>query len=838
MKINGKEVDVASLFEDQRIYLPKESVIKGINTVEIVFVNEYRNTGTGLHRFVDPADKGEYLYTQFEPFHAHRAIPCFDQPDIKGTMILSTVVPTDHVSLSNMHETSEFTNEESKDESRHFMKQYEFEHLIDELGSYKITKFGKTPKISSYLYAIIAGPYDIVEKYAEIPGKTEPIRMRFMARKSICKSTSVAYEDMYDAVVTGIKWYSEFYGRNFPWSKYDQIFCPEFKYGAMENVGAVTFSENYIPTDSFTEIHLTRLQNTTLHELCHQWFGNLCTMTWWNDLWLNEAFATYMAFLCTDESEHLRKKTPGLWISLNARKTAANNSDTLSTTHPIIKEAENTNSADDMVNAITYGKGSSFIKQLIHMIGREAMSESCKIYFKKHEWGNTVLSDFLSALEEGCKSANVELEVDLKQYCTEFLTTKGVNILSAQIEEAKGGIKITINQQQGRNSNSLLIQKVNFTLYDKNMTPEEHTIILDKSGTQTIEILGRTVDDTFILLNSSDEGYCQIRMNDNIIKILKEGGLSKIKESINRTLIWRSLISMVKDLKIKSTEFIEIAIANIFQETDIILLNTFLPTFKSFISLYIPNDKYNELCDQMFEKAYETLSALPSDQKDLAGVFKSNILYFIESQDNLEKALDWLENNCIILKDGTKNEDLSLKKTEINFIIKKIYQSSKFDTEFKDKLFEKHVGTEQSDRNVRLKISCQTAIPDRENKAKAWDIITNPKDNNLSIYDYNAYLSGFYCRSQIMLGSEYIEKYVEELPKFARTGEKDHMSTFSAGACPPSYLTTKELLDGMAKVVEELANEDKDKYESFLRIVQTQIESKRSQISIRDYAMS
>lgn len=347
----------------------------GTNKVEISFVNLYRNTGTGLHKFLDPADQGEYLYTQFEPFHAHRAIPCFDQPDIKGSMTLATVVPKEHISLSNSHEESEHTNDEDPEYCRTFIEENNFQDLLEELGPHKVTKFSTTPKISSYLFAIIAGPYDVVEKYGECPGKTEPIRMRFMCRKSIAKYIHQAYDDMHEAVVTGIKWYSEFFGVDFPWSKYDQIFCPEFKYGAMENVGAVTFSENYIPSGKLTVTHLTRLQNTTLHELCHQWFGNLCTMEWWNDLWLNEAFATYMAYLCTAENENLFNKTPGMWITLNTRKTMANNADTLSTTHPIKKDAETTDSADDMVNAITYGKGSAFIKQLIHMIGKEAMSK-------------------------------------------------------------------------------------------------------------------------------------------------------------------------------------------------------------------------------------------------------------------------------------------------------------------------------------------------------------------------------------------------------------------------------------------------------------------------------
>ena len=355
-----------------------------------------------------------------------------------------------------------------------------FDSLIVDKDNYTVTQFKTTQKISSYLFAIIAGPYDIVEKEGLIPGKDEPIRMRFMWRQSINEYIQQAYDDMHEAVVTGIKWYSEFFGTSFPWDKYDQIFCPEFKYGAMENVGAVTFSEAYIPTGKLTETHLTRLQNTCLHELCHQWFGNLWTMKWWDDLWLNEAFATYMAYLCITENEKLFNKTPGIWITLNSRKVMASNSDSLSTTHPIKKEALTTDSADDMVNSITYGKGSSFIKQCIHMISKEAMSKAWQIYFSTFDWKNSVLDDFINALVQGCQEANPTLDNDVRNYWIDFLTTKGINNLSSKVEQHGDDVQVTLTQRKGIYSDSLNMQKIDIQLYDNEMNFEQHSIILEK----------------------------------------------------------------------------------------------------------------------------------------------------------------------------------------------------------------------------------------------------------------------------------------------------------------------------------------------------------------------
>ena len=202
------------------------------------FTNEYRNTGTGLHKFEDPADGGEYLYTQFEPFHAHRAFACFDQPDVKATMAMATIVPADHISLSNSHEEFDYLSSSDAENAKQAVSEFGLGSYISDMGDYRVTKFSATKKISPYLFAIIAGPYDVVEKQGEIPEKSEPIRMRFLCRKSLAKSISRVYDDMHEAVVTGIHWYTKFFGKAFPWSKYDQIFCPEFKYGAMENVGA------------------------------------------------------------------------------------------------------------------------------------------------------------------------------------------------------------------------------------------------------------------------------------------------------------------------------------------------------------------------------------------------------------------------------------------------------------------------------------------------------------------------------------------------------------------------------------------------------------------------
>ena len=169
--ISQQVVDISKYFNNQRITLLKEYLIEGHNKVEVTFLNQYRNTGTGLHKFTDPVDQGEYLYTQFEPFHAHRAFPCFDQPDIKAKMRLSIIAPSDHVALSNGIEEFVITSEEDQVFIDDYITDNHFESLIKDKWDYTVTQFNTTPKISSYLFAVIAGPYDVVEKQGVIPGK-------------------------------------------------------------------------------------------------------------------------------------------------------------------------------------------------------------------------------------------------------------------------------------------------------------------------------------------------------------------------------------------------------------------------------------------------------------------------------------------------------------------------------------------------------------------------------------------------------------------------------------------------------------------------------------------
>lgn len=399
VQINGEALSPAEVFDGARVTFP---VRAGQNTLTIEAQARYSTSGEGLHRFADPADGKVYLYTQYEPTDARRVFANFDQPDLKAEFTFSVTAPAHFQVLSNRDELS-----------------------TDPAAGAVTHTFAPTLRQSSYITCITAGPYEGATDSWSDPNTGEVVRLGAWTRASLVDHLDA--DDIFGVTKAGLDFFSAEFDYPYPWGKYDQIFVPEYNLGAMENPGLVTFTDSLIFRDKVTEAQYESRANVILHEMAHMWFGDLVTMKWWDDLWLKESFADYMGGLALAEATRFADG----WVTFALRRKAwAYTQDLYPTTHPIVADIPDVEAAKLNFDGITYAKGASVLKQLVAFVGREAFFAGSRLYFRRFEYGNTELADFLECLAEAAPDR------DIATWAGAWLGTSGVSELSLQLTTA------------------------------------------------------------------------------------------------------------------------------------------------------------------------------------------------------------------------------------------------------------------------------------------------------------------------------------------------------------------------------------------------------------------
>lgn len=545
----GKRVIAASLngvafevkdYDGQTIHLP---ALAAENELILEIEANYSNTGEGLHRFVDPADNEVYLYTQFETGDARQMYACFDQPDQKATFTISAITPKHWEVISN----------------------YEIDSVTDVGSDSKKVQFKESQIISTYVTAIVAGPYQHVhDEY--VGEKTIPLGI--YARKSFFHHVDA--DNIFKVTKQGFAYFEKTFGLAYPFGKYDQLAVAEYNWGAMENVGCVTFHEDVLIFRSkVTESkHLGRA-STILHEMAHMWFGDLVTMKWWEDLWLNESFAEWASYMATSEATQYKTA----WTEFNAlRKNWAYRQDQLSTTHPIATEMKDLEDVKTNFDGISYAKGASVLQQLVEHVGRENFIKGLRIYFTKHAFKNTTLNDLMVELEATSGR-------DLKPWAATWLQTAGVNTLRPEIEIESGVYKKLAIKQEAPTmpvgSKELRPHRLRVALFDiaGDSLVKRKSVALDVAGalTDVTELQGEKEAD-LVLINDGDLTYAKLRFDERSIATLKShlGGLN---EPLARALIWASLWDSVRDGELSASDYITIALNALGTESDISIVS-------------------------------------------------------------------------------------------------------------------------------------------------------------------------------------------------------------------------------------------------------------------------
>jgi aminopeptidase N len=576
--LNGTELD-AGVADGARIAL---SELAASNTLVVDADFAYTNTGEGLHRFVDPVDGEVYLYSQFEVPDSRRVFAVFEQPDLKATFTFTVKAPENWVVVSNSPTPAP----------------------VDGVFS-----FETTPRISSYITAIVAGPYESVHsELTSSSGRVIPLGV--YARKSLMQYLDADY--IFDITRRGFEYFEVKFGYPYPFAKYDQLFVPEFNAGAMENAGAVTFTETYVFRSKVTDAIKERRVVTILHELAHMWFGDLVTMKWWNDLWLNESFAEWASTIATAEATEWTEA----WATFQAmEKSWAYKQDQLPSTHPIVATINDLEDVQVNFDGITYAKGGSVLKQLAAWVGVDAFFAGVGAYFRKHEYGNTELSDLLRELE-------ITSGRELTSWSQAWLETAGVNTLKPVVSVDEDGTitSFEITQTAIAEQPTIRPHRLAIGFYDVvdgttntgvagDLSPKvvrTHRIELDidaDASTSVPELVGRKRP-SLILLNDDDLAYAKIRMDDASWEFAIDK-LADIENPLARALVWGAAWDATRDAEVASSEYVDLVLGNIATETESTTIRLSLTQLTQVARLYVAPEKRAATIERVGDALWE-----------------------------------------------------------------------------------------------------------------------------------------------------------------------------------------------------------------------------------------
>lgn len=532
--LNGREVDISGYDESTGILL------RGLADRNVVVVDadcRYSNTGEGLHRFVDPVDDEIYLYSQFETADAKRMFACFDQPDLKATFEVRVTAPAHWKVISNGAASS-----------------------VEESGVNRVHLFAVTPRMSTYLVALIAGPYaEWKDSYRDEHGE---IPLGIYCRTSLAQHMDA--ERLFTQTKQGFGFYHKNFGVPYAFGKYDQLFVPEFNAGAMENAGAVTFLEDYVFRSKVTRASYERRAETVLHEMAHMWFGDLVTMTWWDDLWLNESFATFASVLCQSEATEFTEA----WTTFaTVEKSWAYRQDQLPSTHPIAADIPDLHAVEVNFDGITYAKGASVLKQLVAYVGLEHFLAGLRDYFRTHAFGNATFSDLLTALERASGR-------DLSNWGQQWLKTTGLNTLRPEFEVDADGTftRFTVTQSGAApGAGETRVHRLAVGIYDDDAGKlvRVHREELDVDGAHTeVPALVGVSSGKLILVNDDDLTYCSLRLDPQSLRTALER-IADIADSLPRSLVWSAAWEMTREAELRARDFVALVSKGVPAETEV-----------------------------------------------------------------------------------------------------------------------------------------------------------------------------------------------------------------------------------------------------------------------------
>ncbi|MEV6592433.1 aminopeptidase N [Streptomyces acidicola] len=709
VSLNGRDLDPSEVFDGARVVLED---LAADNELVVDAQCAYSRTGEGLHRFVDPEDGEVYLYTQYEPADSRRVFANFEQPDLKAPFRFEVRAPEGWTVWSN-------GAGEQQD---------------------GVWRFAETKPISTYITAVVAGPYhyvtDTYERTFEDGTRLE-IPLGAMCRKGLAPYFDAA--DVFLVTKQGLDFFHDHFDYPYPFGKYDQAFVPEYNLGAMENPGLVTFREEFIFRGKVTQASYERRANVILHEMAHMWFGDLVTMVWWDDLWLKESFADFMGTFSMVEATRF---TDG-WITFaNNRKSWAYRADQLPSTHPVTADIRDLEDAKLNFDGITYAKGASVLKQLVAYAGRDAFLEGARRYFKRNAYGNTRLGDLLSVLEETSGR-------DMGGWARSWLQTAGVNSLTPQaLLDGDGRVaELAVLQEAAESHPQLRPHRVAIGLYRRGQEGALERYAraeTDVDGARTVvaELTGAEAPE-LVLVNDADLTYCKTRFDETSLATLR-AALGDMTDPLARALCWSALWNMTRDALLPAREFIDLVLKFAGRESDIGVLQMLHAWAESALTHYAAPEWREQGSRLLTQRAaVELYAAEHGSEHQLAWA-----RFFARVTD--EPGFELLTG----LLDGTATVDGLQVDQELRWALLDTLATHGVVGE---KELAAELVRDDTASGRRHQVRCLAARPSAAVKAQAWASVV--ESDTLSNALVEATIAGFGRPSQRELTAPYAEKY-------------------------------------------------------------------------------
>ncbi|WP_173078936.1 aminopeptidase N [Phytohabitans rumicis] len=705
--LNGAPVDTSDWSAETGLVLPG---LAGENTLVVDADFFYSASGQGMHRSVDPVDKEVYLYSQFETADAQRVYACFDQPDLKSVYTWHAIVPAHWRVVSNSPVAD-----------------------VDSSDDVKTVHFATSARMSTYITALCAGPYH------EVRYEHDGIDLGYFCRASMARYLDP--DELHTITTQGFDYFHEQFGVRYPLPKYDQIWVPDFNAGAMENFGCVTHAEaHYVFRSQVTDFEHEQRANTILHELAHMWFGNLVTMRWWNDLWLNESFAEWASHWCNTNATRF---TDAWTTFLSVRKNWGYRQDQLSSTHPVYCEMPDLAAVEVNFDGITYAKGASVIKQLVAYVGEDAFLAGLRSYFARHAWGNATFDDLLSELEAASGR-------ELRKFAAQWLETAQVNTLRPSLTVAADGTYESVNvlQEAPTDYPVLRTHRLGVGLYDlvDDRLVRRERLEIDVTGERTsLPLTGVRAADV-LLFNDDDLTYAKLRLDDRSMATVVQH-VAGFESSLARALCWAAAWDMVRDAELAARDYVALVVAGLPAEGDINLITATLRQAQSTLSFYADPAWAPEGWAALAGAARAAVAAAePGSGFQLA--WARAYASAARSADDLAVLRGWL--------DGVGVPDGLTIDTELRW---SLVQSLTAKTVVGLDEIEAELATDRTASGEREAAYARALLPTPAGKAEVWRRLAG--GDALPNWEHRALLQGLQHPTQVELTAPYVQPYFD-----------------------------------------------------------------------------